>query len=56
VEKRAEIMVNNQLVRRGIQDESVLRVMRETPRHLFVPDNLKEMLEKKITLQDGSKF
>ena len=40
--KGAEIMVNNQLVRRGIQDERVLRVMRETPRHLFVPDNLKD--------------
>ena len=40
--KRAEIMVNNQLVGRGIQDERVLRVMRETPRHLFVPDNLKD--------------
>ena len=40
--KRAEIMVKNQLERRGIQDERVLRVMRETPRHLFVPDNLKD--------------
>ena len=40
--KRAEIMVKNQLERRGIQDEGVLRVMRETPRHLFVPDNLKD--------------
>ena len=40
--KGAEIMVKNQLVRRGIQDERVLRVMRETPRHLFVPDNLKD--------------
>ena len=33
-------MVKNQLERRGIQDEDVLRVMRETPRHLFVPENL----------------
>jgi len=40
--KRAEIMVKNQLERRGIQDERVLQVMRETPRHLFVPDNLKD--------------
>ena len=40
--KRAEIMVKNQLERRGIQDKMVLRVMRETPRHLFVPDNLKD--------------
>ena len=41
-QKRAEIMVKNQLERRGIQDERVLRVMRETPRHLFVPKNLKD--------------
>ena len=40
-EKMAEIMVKNQLERRGIQNEEVLRVMRETPRHLFVPENLK---------------
>ena len=33
-------MVENQLERRGIQDGGVLRVMRETPRHLFVPKNL----------------
>ncbi len=35
-------MVKNQLERRGIQNERILRVMRETPRHLFVPDNLKD--------------
>ena len=35
-------MVKNQLVRRGIQNEEVLRVMRETPRHLFVPKNLED--------------
>ncbi len=41
-QKSAEIMVKNQIERRGIQDERVLRAMRETPRHLFVPDNLKD--------------
>ena len=41
--KKAEDMVKNQLVRRGIQNEGVLRVMRETPRHLFIPDHLKDM-------------
>ena len=41
-QKGAEIMVKNQLERRGIQDEGVLRVMRKTPRHLFVPENLKD--------------
>ena len=41
-QKKAEIMVKNQLERRGIQNEEVLRVMRETPRHLFVPENLED--------------
>jgi len=41
-QKRAEIMVKYQLERRGIQDKGVLRVMRETPRHLFVPKNLED--------------
>ena len=41
-------MVKNQLERRGIQDEEVLRVMRKTPRHLFVPKNLED-----IAYEDG---
>ena len=40
--KKAEDMVKNQLERRGIQDEGVLRTMRKTPRHLFVPSHLKD--------------
>ena len=36
-------MLKNQLERRVIQDEEVLRIMRETPRHLFVPESLKDM-------------
>ena len=35
-------MVKNQLERRGIQGEEVLRAMRKTPRHLFVPKNLED--------------
>lgn len=31
-------MVQNQLMRRGIQDERVIKVMSEVPRHLFVPE------------------
>jgi len=31
-------MVDNQLVARGISDPSVIRAMRDTPRHLFVPE------------------
>ena len=46
--KNAEIMVKNQLERRGIQNEGVLRVMRETPRHLFVPNSLKD-----VAYEDG---
>ena len=37
------MMVKNQLEGRGIQDKGVLRVMRETPRHLFIPETLKHM-------------
>jgi len=36
-------MVKDQIEKRGIQDRGVLRVMRETPRHLFIPENLKDM-------------
>ena len=30
-------MVDSQIARRGVEDETVLRAMREVPRHLFVP-------------------
>jgi protein-L-isoaspartate(D-aspartate) O-methyltransferase len=33
-------MVKNQLISRGITDQNVLRVMRNTPRHLFVPEDM----------------
>ena len=39
--KEADGMVTNQIERRGVRDPSVLRTMRGTPRHLFVPDYLK---------------
>lgn len=32
-----EKMVQEQIIARGVQDERVLRAMREVPRHLFVP-------------------
>lgn len=38
----AKNMVIRQLVSRGIADQNVLRVMRNTPRHLFVPENLRQ--------------
>ncbi len=35
-------MVSHQLIRRGIEDERVLRAMRSVPRHEFVPGSLRE--------------
>ncbi len=37
----AKKMVRQQMVSRGIADQNILRVMGNTPRHLFVPDNLR---------------
>ena len=33
-------MVEEQLLSRGIQSESVLTAMQNVPRHLFIPENL----------------
>jgi protein-L-isoaspartate(D-aspartate) O-methyltransferase len=38
-----ERMVAEQIERRGIRDPNVLRVMRSTPRHLFVPAEVRRM-------------
>jgi protein-L-isoaspartate(D-aspartate) O-methyltransferase len=38
-----ERMVTDQIERRGIHNPDVLRVMRTTPRHLFVPQDLRTM-------------
>ena len=46
--KKAEIMVKNQLENRGIKDERVLQIMRKTPRHLFIPKNLQD-----VAYEDG---
>jgi protein-L-isoaspartate(D-aspartate) O-methyltransferase len=35
-------MVEEQIVRRGVRDERVLRAMGAVPRHLFVPDDLRD--------------
>lgn len=34
------LMVEDQIVRRGVKDDRVLQAMREIPRHLFVPEHL----------------
>jgi len=36
-------MVKDQIEKRGVKDKDVLRAMRETPRHLFIPENLIDM-------------
>jgi len=41
--KHADMMVKDQIEKRGVHDRRVLRVMRETPRHLFVPEHLQNM-------------
>jgi protein-L-isoaspartate(D-aspartate) O-methyltransferase len=38
----AKKMVTRQLISRGIADQNVLRVMQNTPRHLFVPENIRQ--------------
>ncbi|MBA4408755.1 MAG: protein-L-isoaspartate O-methyltransferase [Odoribacter sp.] len=40
--KETKNMVNHQLISRGIADKKVLRVMENTPRHLFIPENLRK--------------
>lgn len=39
--REAKKMVRSQLISRGISDRKVLHVMENTPRHLFVPGNLR---------------
>lgn len=39
--REAKKMVKSQLISRGISDRKVLHVMENTPRHLFVPENLR---------------
>jgi protein-L-isoaspartate(D-aspartate) O-methyltransferase len=38
-----EAMVETQIARRGVRDPAVLKAMRATPRHLFVPEALRRM-------------
>jgi len=39
--EQRERMVRNQIEARGISDRDVLRVMRSTPRHLFIPKEIR---------------
>ncbi len=40
-EEARRVMIERQLVRRGIRDPRVLEAMRKVPRHEFVPENLR---------------
>lgn len=41
--KEAEKMVNAQIISRGIKDKKLISVMKNTPRHLFIPGNLVDL-------------
>ena len=41
--KKAALMVEIQIERRGVKDPRVLKVMRDTPRHRFIPPHLEKM-------------
>jgi protein-L-isoaspartate(D-aspartate) O-methyltransferase len=51
---KAENMVETQIVSRGISDDDLIRVMKQTPRHLFVPGHLKEQAYRDHPLPIGS--
>ena len=42
-DKGREHMVESQLVRRGIKDRRVLDAMRQVPRHLFIPKDMRDL-------------
>lgn len=46
-------MVEEQLVRRGLDDEEVLAALRTVPRHRFVPDDLRDAAYEDRPLQIG---
>ncbi len=46
-------MVEEQLVRRGVDDDEVLAALRTVPRHRFVPDDLRDVAYEDRPLQIG---
>lgn len=50
----AEKMVDSQIISRGVRDKDVIRVMKQTPRHLFVPEHLKDQAYRDHPLPIGS--
>ena len=53
--KLREAMVRDQIAARGVKDDRVLQVMRELPRHLFVPPRWQEQAytDKPIPIGEG---
>ncbi len=41
-QKKAEAMVNEQIIGRGLQDSAIIAVMKQIPRHQFVPKRLQD--------------
>ncbi|MCP1715650.1 protein-L-isoaspartate(D-aspartate) O-methyltransferase [Methanocalculus alkaliphilus] len=53
-ETRRKAMVNDQIRRRGVSDERVLKAMEEVARHLFVPQGMEEEAYQDRPLPIGS--
>ena len=53
-QSRASKMVDSQIIARGVSDPGVIRVMKNTPRHLFIPEHLKEYAYNDQPLPIGS--
>jgi len=51
----SRLMVEEQIAARGVKDLRVLETMRETPRHLFVPDALRAYAYEDRPLRIGSR-
>jgi protein-L-isoaspartate(D-aspartate) O-methyltransferase len=51
---KAEKMVDTQIISRGVRDADVIRVMKRTPRHLFVPEHLVDQAYRDHPLPIGS--
>jgi protein-L-isoaspartate(D-aspartate) O-methyltransferase len=54
-EERRRMMVEDQIEARGVKDPRVLAAMRETPRHLFVPEALRDYAYEDRPLPIGSR-
>ena len=53
--RRRMQMVDEYIAREGINDEAVLRAMREVPRHLFVPSQMRQHAYRDFTIPMGYK-